>query len=81
MLKTQELLVGFAPRPPHQGVALDPLGALGGPQTPRPSWRYLLILRRYPQPLKLMKPLGLMLHTTSTVSLFFQFLFPTKCHD
>ena len=30
---------GFAPpptRPPYQGFALDPLGALSGPQTPRP---------------------------------------------
>ena len=36
MFKTLELLGGFAPPPPYQGFALDPLGALSGPQPPRP---------------------------------------------
>ena len=36
MFKTLELPGGFAPWPPYQGFALDPLGALSGPQTPRP---------------------------------------------
>ena len=35
MFKTLELPGGFAPLAPYQGFALDPLGALSGPQTPR----------------------------------------------
>ena len=33
--KTLELPGGFAPLAPFQGLALDPLGSLSGPQTPR----------------------------------------------
>ena len=39
MFKTLELPGGggaLPPWPPYQGFALDPLGALSGPQTPRP---------------------------------------------
>ena len=36
MFKTLELPGGFAPLAPYQGFALDPLGALSAPQTPRP---------------------------------------------
>ena len=36
MFKTLELPGGFAPLAPYQGFDLDPLGALSGPQTPRP---------------------------------------------
>ena len=36
MIKTLELPGDFAPWPPYQGLALDPMGALSGPQTPRP---------------------------------------------
>ena len=38
MFKTLELPGGFAPLPPppYQGFALDPLGALSDPPTPRP---------------------------------------------
>ena len=36
-VKTLEILGGFAPlAPPYQGFAMDPLGALNGPQTHRP---------------------------------------------
>ena len=35
MFKTLELPGGFAPLAPYQGFALDQLGALSGPQTPR----------------------------------------------
>ena len=35
MFKTLELPGGYVPWPPYQGFALDPLGALSGPQTPR----------------------------------------------
>ena len=34
--QTPELPGGFAPLVPCQGSALDPLGTLSGPQTPRP---------------------------------------------
>ena len=36
MFKTLELPGALPPWPPFQGFALDPLGALSGPQTPRP---------------------------------------------
>ena len=38
MFKTLDLPGGFAPLPPppYQGFALIPLGALSGPQIPRP---------------------------------------------
>ena len=36
MFKTLELPGGFAPLAPYQGFDLDLLGALSGPQTPRP---------------------------------------------
>ena len=36
MFKTLEFPGVFAPLAPYQGFALDPLGALSGPQTPRP---------------------------------------------
>ena len=36
MFKALQLPGGFAPLAPYHGFALDPLGALSGPQTPRP---------------------------------------------
>ena len=41
MFKTLELPGGIAP---YQGFALDPLGALSGPQTPRPIILHPLFL-------------------------------------
>ena len=44
MFKTLELPGCFAPLAPLPGLRLDPLGALSGPQTPRPISLHLPFL-------------------------------------